>query len=194
MKYQEITIIPSPEIPINLIWERLFNDLHIGLADVYNKYGVETIGISFPKYQLRLQGHKPSLGNKLRLIAPDEETLVLLGIEQRLGMLSDYVHIRSLADVPDNTQSVVVKRYRYRPIEQQAKRHAERHGITFEKALEHCLKFRRKEIFPPFIKLKSHSNQKPFPLVILQEEVEQENYGKYNTYGLSKGNSTVPYW
>lgn len=194
MKYQEITIIPSAEISMHVICEKLLNNLHIGLADVYNKHGVDTIGMSFPAYYLDPKGKKSSLGSKLRLIAPDEKTLSLLDIEKRLSPFRDYIHIRQVAEVPEGAGAVVVKRYRFRPIDQQAKRHAARHQITFDAALKHCLKFRRKEIFPPFVKLRSHSNREFFPLVILQEETEQVNHGKYNTYGLSKENSTVPHW
>lgn len=194
MMYQEITIIPAPEIPVTAVWEKLMPQLHIGLTDVYNQKQIDRIGICFPRYQMGLQRQHNGLGNKLRLIAPDRETLEALNIEQQLERLKDYVHIKSIAPVPENTYPVTVRRYRFRPIEIQAKSLAERYGIEFERAMEHCLTYRKREIFPPFIKIKSYSSGNPFPLVILQENALVENNGVYTTYGLSKQGSTVPMW
>ncbi|SUO95039.1 type I-F CRISPR-associated endoribonuclease Cas6/Csy4 [Suttonella ornithocola] len=192
--YQELTLIPDPEIPLNAIWAALYPQLHIGLADVYNQHGINTIGVSFPRYHMSLQMAHNTLGNKLRLFAPDEATLAKLNIEKWLERLTDYIHIKKPAPVPEQTSHVVVKRYRYRPIEQQAKRHAERHNISYEAALKHCQTHRHAEIFPPFIKMKSESNAQPHPLVILQTAAMQAKKGHYNSYGFSQNGSTVPNW
>lgn len=190
MKYQELTLIPTPEIPLYTIWEHLYTQLHIGLADTYNQHNINTIGVSFPRYELSQR----TLGNKLRLIAPDETTLNTLHIEKWLTRLTDYIHIKSPAEVPTNTQPIIVKRYRHRPITQQAKAHAERYNLEYKAALEHCLKHRQPPKHLPYINMHSESTQHPYPLVIQQTKAPQANHGRYNTYGLSHQSSTVPHW
>ena len=52
--FQEITLIPDPDIAPYFIWSKLFNQLHIALADVKNKHNIDSIGVSFPDYHLSL--------------------------------------------------------------------------------------------------------------------------------------------
>ena len=47
--YQEITIIDG-EKPLYEAWTNIYNQLHIALADIKNKHGIERIGVSFPEY------------------------------------------------------------------------------------------------------------------------------------------------
>ncbi|WP_341461706.1 type I-F CRISPR-associated endoribonuclease Cas6/Csy4, partial [Moraxella osloensis] len=37
--YQELTIIPEPEISPYVVWSQIFTQLHIALADVKNSHG-----------------------------------------------------------------------------------------------------------------------------------------------------------
>ena len=48
--YQEITLLPEPDISSYFIWSKLYNQLHIALADIKNTHGIESIGVSFPDY------------------------------------------------------------------------------------------------------------------------------------------------
>ena len=194
MKYQELTLIPSSEISMNMLWERVMQQIHIGLVDIYNQHGVDTIGLCFPEYYMELRGPLNGLGAKLRLIAPDEMTLNLLNIKERLNRLQDYIHLKSILPIPEDTYPVKVSRYRFQPIEKQAENLSKKVNISFQEALSHCRKYRRKEIFPPFIRMKSLSTDRPFPLVILQEKASVEKKGGYTTYGLSRAGSTVPMW
>ncbi|URL06732.1 type I-F CRISPR-associated endoribonuclease Cas6/Csy4 [Avibacterium sp. 21-595] len=190
MIYQELTLLPSAEIPLHALWEALYKQLHIGLADVQNRESVNRIGVSFPRYELG----QHSLGNQIRLIAPDEATLATLNLEKWLARLTDYIHIKKPAVVPNHAVPVTVKRYRFRPIDQQAKAHAKRHQISYEEALTHCKTHRRAELHPPFIRMKSESNAQSYPLVILQKTADAAVHGSYNSYGLSHQGSTVPHW
>ena len=49
--YQELTILPDPEISPYFIWTKLYTQLHIALADLYNTQGISSIGVSFPNYK-----------------------------------------------------------------------------------------------------------------------------------------------
>ena len=64
--FQEITIIPDPEIPPYFIWSKLFTQLHIALAEMKNKHSIESIGVSFPDYHFDKKG-KCKLVNKCTL-------------------------------------------------------------------------------------------------------------------------------
>ncbi|MCW9733051.1 type I-F CRISPR-associated endoribonuclease Cas6/Csy4 [Avibacterium sp. 20-15] len=194
--YQEITLIDNEDYSIRVLWEKLYQQLHIAFADLYNQHKTNPTGVSFPHYQYEQRNNKhfATLGNKIRLIAPDEATLSTLNVEKWLARLTDYIHIKKPAAVPDYAVPVMVKRYRFRPIDQQAKAHAKRHQISYEEALTHCKTHRRAELHPPFIRMKSESNAQSYPLVILQTRADNSVKGGYSTYGLSHKSSTVPSW
>ena len=111
--YQEVTIIPDPEIAPYFIWSKLFTQLHIGLVDIKNKYGIESIGISFPDYHYDDKGKSSKLGIKLRVFALSQKDLETLNLNGWLSRLTDYVHIKSISAVGEKTKShLVVSRYR----------------------------------------------------------------------------------
>ena len=58
MFYQEITILTDPEISPYFIWSKLYTQLHIALADLHNKQGIDSIGVSFPNYKFEKKGEK----------------------------------------------------------------------------------------------------------------------------------------
>lgn len=196
--YQELTILPDPEISPYFIWSKLYTQLHIALADVKNKHGIDSIGVSFPGYRYEEKDGKTfaTLGSKLRVFAPDAQTLETLNPNQWLERLSDYVHIKSIAPVPQNTGHVVVKRYHHINKNKQAKAFAEFKGIDFNEALAHCLAHKRGNVPYPFINMKSEDNQQMFKLCICQQEVQAPVDGRFNTYGINTGDSqvTVPAW
>ena len=97
--YQELTILPDPEISNYFIWSRLFTQLHIALADIKNQHGIDSIGVSFPEYYFDENGKSSRLGSKLRIFAPNLETLEKLDLNNWLDRLTDYVHIKSIKEV-----------------------------------------------------------------------------------------------
>lgn len=72
--FQEITIIPDPEIAPYFIWSKLFTQFHIALAEMKNEHGIESIGVSFPDYHYDEKGKSSKLGLKLRVFAPSQKT------------------------------------------------------------------------------------------------------------------------
>lgn len=201
--YQEITLIPSDDIPPYAIWSKLYNQLHIALADVANTYGIRTIGVSFPNYRYVERHGKEfaTLGNRLRVFAPSRETLQKLDLAKWLDSLTDYVHIKAISDVGDKaTGYVVVERYRNTDIQKQAERFADFKNLTVEQALEHCLAHKKQPKAYPFIELFSQTNQVPYRIYVKQTVMDRAVdgeftvYGMHNQSGIITDKATVPYW
>ncbi|PIE47845.1 MAG: type I-F CRISPR-associated endoribonuclease Cas6/Csy4 [Gammaproteobacteria bacterium] len=197
--YQELTILPDPEISMYFIWRKLYTQLHIALAELHNQHGIGTVGVSFPDYKYEEKDNKEfaTLGNKLRIFATSKNDLQILNIQKWLERLSDYIHIKSVQEVPPKHGWLVASRYRYKSLENQAKQFAKHRGISLEESLQHCKQYKkagRKGY--PFINLKSLDNGQNFKLAIKQVEVESVGSGEFNTYGLNTNSqqATVPHW
>lgn len=196
--YQELTIIPDPDIAPYFIWGKLFTQLHIALADVKNNHGIESIGISFPDYHYDDKHEQSSkLGLKLRIFAPSQKDLETLNLNKWLDRLTDYVHIKGIKDVPiDKTTGYVsVHRYRFKPIEVQIQSLAKKMKISNDEAMAIVAK-RKAELKLPFIRMYSESNKTHYPLQILQQVSEEQVTGRFNVYGINgmMDHVTVPHW
>lgn len=195
--FQEITILPDPEIAPYFIWSKLLTQLHIALADVKNQHGIDTIGISFPDYHYDARQEKSSkLGLKLRLFAPSQRILETLDLPSWLDRLSDYVHIKGIKEVGDKaTGWVSVHRYRFKPIEVQVQSLAQKMQISIDEAQAIVAK-RKPEMQLPFVRLFSESNKTHYPLRILQQPCDEAVTGSFNVYGINgmTGHVTVPHW
>ena len=195
--YQEITLIPDPDISSYFIWQKLYTQLHIALADIKNKHGIESIGVSFPDYHYDAKKEQSSkLGHKLRVFATSQAELEKLDLNHWLSRLTDYVHVKSISTVGDKaTGHLVVKRYRFKPVELQAQTLAEKLGISYDEAMVTVAK-RQPELQVPYINLKSETTGVPYRLSILQQSVDKPNEGTFNTYGLNTMTTdvTVPHW
>lgn len=192
MKYYiEITLLPSVEIGLYFLWQKVYQQIHLGFAAIKNSNGEIPIGISFPGYDDK----KNQLGNKLRLFAKDKQVFGELNIGRYLNRLLDYVHITQIRDVPDNvTEFAVFKRQQVKSSNTRlARRKAKRAGITFEQAFNMLNKFEEKRVKTPFINMQSQSSNKRFHLMILKQSTSQMIDGSFNCYGLSK-TATVPWF
>lgn len=196
--YQEITLV-GDEKPFYEQWSELYKQLHIALADVKNKHGIDGIGVSFPNYRYEEKNGKTfaTLGTKLRIFAQTAEELGCLKIENWLERLTDYVHIKPIREVGNQATSyVVVRRYRDKDVTKQAENFADFKGISFQSALKHCREHKRAAKRYPFITLTSETTKQPYQLLIQQESVDLPVLGKFGAYGVNKmaSNTTVPNW
>lgn len=195
--FQEITIIPDPDIAPYFIWSKLFTQLHIGFADIKNKHGIDSIGVSFPDYHYDDKKEQSSkLGLKLRVFAPNQKDLETLNLDKWLTRLTDYVHIKGIKEVGNNaTGYVSVHRYRFKPIDIQVKSLANKMGVSNEEAIAIVAK-RKPELKLPFIRMYSESNKTHYPLQILQQASQEQVIGKFNVYGMNGMSNavTVPQW
>lgn len=202
--YIEINLLDEAKINGFDLWSHLLTQIHLALAsikEIENGKEKSPIGISFPEYQM---GKKFGiLGSKLRLFALDEITLQKLDAQKWLSRLSDYIHISNIREVPQKVNSHAIFS-RHQPKvnkERLVRRYSKRHNVSYEEALKHYESMKEKQIGLPFIRLKSLSGGENFCLWIKKTAIDQPNYQKFTTYGLSnydkkkedeKKYSTVP--
>lgn len=216
--FQEITILYDPEISYYVTWTQLYAKIHRALAkEAKAKYGEEAkhgdIGVSFPEYAcFEKNGETIAiLGSKLRVFAKTRIELEALNLNQWLECLTDYVHIKSIKDVPENSTHIIVKRFRQTKNQDgKTRNYANKRGKSFEEIktarIEHIAKTRNISLEDaqsaydnpvlekrPYILMTSGSNKHKFSLEIEQIEAGQPKSGTFSTYGLSP-NSTVPDW
>lgn len=195
--YQEITLIEQAEISPYFIWSKLYQQLHLALAEVKNADDKVSIGVSFPQYSYEQKTEKGKarigLGTKLRLFAQNEEELIQLNIKKWLERLIDYVHITSIRPVPEEkiTGYAFFKRKQPKTNAERLARHRVKRGdIGFDEALS-----RYQNVVTtldlPFIQLKSLTSGQPFKLFIEKQLAEQSVSQVFSTYGLSS-ESSVP--
>ncbi|MBF0220570.1 MAG: type I-F CRISPR-associated endoribonuclease Cas6/Csy4 [Gammaproteobacteria bacterium] len=187
--YVELTLIPNLETPLFYLWQKLYQQIHIALADNKEDGGLSAIGLSFPEYDAT----EFSLGTKLRLLAADEGILEKLNIGKWLARLSDYVHISSIRPVPASVagyacfNQVKIKGNR----ENLARRRAKRSGESFEQSLAHFNDYQQERSKLPYIQMQSVTNGHRFRLFIDKIDAEEPTLGPFSCYGLSR-TTTVP--
>lgn len=203
-KYVEITLLDDADINLYFLWEKLYAQLHLAFVEAANADGLVSVGVSFPKYQ---DGHKPWLGDKIRIFAESEDVLESLNLEKWLDRLMDYIHVKKVKDVPDNVDGYAFfKRFNDKSNQDKlARRRAKNLDIPLEEARaffaeqeSRRLPTRKLERFPYVSMLSLTSNSK-FPMTIVREEAMGEAFGGgFSTYGLSirrketSGDSAVP--
>lgn len=187
--YRDITLLPSADIALNFLWEKVFQKIHLGFVELQDSNGNVPVGIGLPEY---LAEHGP-LGRKLRLFAVTKEVFTAFDADTRLKRLADYVHLTGIRDVPEKIRSFsCFKRQQTKTnVERLAKRKAMRHSISIEQAMAELEGFEDKQIKTPFINMQSQSTGKRFRLFILKEVCDAPAYEGFSTYGLSSV-STVP--
>lgn len=183
--YIELTLIPDAEISPFFLWSKLYTQIHLGLVEMLDADKAVPIGISFPEY-----AKDRLLGQKLRLFALDEATLIKFDVPKWLARLTDYVHCTTIRAVPQNRVTGYASYQRYRPkqtIEQRAQHQAERRKVSYEDALAHFKGYKEDESNLPYIQLKSLSNGQSFRLIIVKKAVAppQEKHRIFNSFGLS---------
>jgi CRISPR-associated endonuclease Csy4 len=197
--YLDITLLPDAEANLGFLWHKVFQQVHIALVD--NKVGENesSIALSIVDY-----GDKSfPLGNKLRLLAMDENALQKLDIQRWLNRLSDYCHIKPIKSVPaDVTQYACFKRKSVKSIEKKAQRRAQHLNKPYDEVLAYLSEEGRSKKSPlPFINVESQETKKRveqgvasrFLLFIEKKLSDRPENGKFDCYGLSK-TATVPWF
>jgi CRISPR-associated endonuclease Csy4 len=189
--YCEITLLPNPEVNVNFLWSKVFQQIHLGLVEMQDGNGQVPIGISFPEYMV---GEKYSvLGGKCRLFAQEETTLVRFDAAKWLSRLSDYMHCTSIRPVPEKIKGYAIYQRQQPKIgkERLARRYAARHSMSYDEALQRYHAMAHQSISTPFIRLKSLSSDQTFCLWIKKTLISEPLGAAYSTYGLS-AKTTVP--
>jgi CRISPR-associated endonuclease Csy4 len=189
--YLEITLLPHSEIEWHFLWEKVYQQLHLGLVAMKDERERVAIGVSFPGRSVT----RHHLGHQLRLFAQTQERLEQFDARRWLNDLSDYVHLTRVKPVPEK-----IKGYgSYFRIQVQhnneylarRKTKAKKNALTFEGALKYFALREEKWIDVPFVYIKSSSSGERFPLFIGYQDREEPDYQGFSCYGLSR-QSTVP--
>jgi len=194
--YLDITLLPDAEANIGFIWHKVYQQIHLALAENKTAKNESAIALSFPKY-----GEEFPLGNTLRLLANEQSQLDKLNVEKWLSRLTDYTHLKSIKEVPLTvTQFARFKRKQFKSnLDREARRRAKHKGENFEEALAHFQNYETKTELP-FINMTSLSTDgdaslnRNFKLFIQKEMVEEQGQGLFNCYGLSKGGEGAVPW
>ncbi|MTC27784.1 type I-F CRISPR-associated endoribonuclease Cas6/Csy4 [Providencia alcalifaciens] len=194
--YQEITLLPDSTIPLDFLWQKVYQQIHIALVDNKTERGDSNVAVAFPEYGS--PGFR--LGKKLRVIAQDTAMLEQLNLTNWLAKLSDYVHVKSIQAVPSNARPVSYLRQQVKgaariesDMQKKAALWAKKSGRTLGECLADLEKSRpTKRSLLPFIWVESlhgkseKRGSRPFPLFIQCVEAEHVIEGRFNCYGLSQ--------
>lgn len=188
--YIDITLLPSEDIGVHFLWSKLMMQVHLALVEIQDDNQQVPVAVSFPKYQAKSQDKVGFIGNKLRLFANDKSDLEHLNLGKWLSRLDDYVHIKNIADVPNEVlgyESFNRRRKSGSP-DKHIKRRMKRHDETVEQATAFFKGYSmaKEDKALPFIRMKSLHSDNEFCMSITRKEtVPSSNSVKFNTYGLS---------
>lgn len=187
--YRELTLLPQEDINLYFIWQKLFQQIHLALAENKSTDKASAIGVAFPGYD----AVKFALGTKLRLFAENEQLLAQMQCEKWLNRLSDYVHLSRIKPVPEKLAGhACFKHIKLKGNKEKlARRRAKRNGETLQQALVHFEDFEEQRSNLPYINMSSETNGQRFRLFIEKQVMGQPQTGLYSCYGLSNA-TTVP--
>lgn len=187
--YQEVSLFPNADIALYFIWQKMFQQIHLALAENKSAENASAIGVAFPEYDAA----KFALGTKLRLFAENKQLMEQMQSEKWLNRLRDYVHVSSIKPVPNNLEGYACfKHIKLKGNKEKlARRRAKRKGETVQQALAHFEGFEEQHSKLPYINMTSQTNGQQFRLFIGKQVREQPTTGLFSCYGLSN-TITVP--
>ncbi len=188
--YLDITLLPDAEANLGFLWQKVYQQVHIALADNKIAENQSAIAVSFPKY-----GDKAfPLGDKIRLFAKDKLQLQKMDMGKWFNRLTDYTHITSIKDVPLTVNEYACfKRKQFKSnLRKEAIRRARYKNESLETALAH-FKHYQTETELPFINMKSLTKDEQFKLFIDCVITKESRQGSFNCYGLSS-DGNIPWF
>jgi len=184
--YQEISLLPDPEFPPQVLMNALFGKLHRVLVGLDS----QSLGVSFPDQDQ----DRPSLGGRLRLHGSRAD-LERLAASDWLSGMRDHTFLAGIRPVPGRASHVVVRRVQAKSNPERLRRRlAKRRGLSLEEA--RCLipEATEQRLGLPFLTLRSHSTGHTFRLFIEHSQPQAGPVvGLFSQYGLSLG-ATVPWF
>lgn len=181
--YQDIRVLPNPELSIERLMSALFAKLHLALG----QFAVGRVGVSFPR-AAATPGDVLRLHGCARVLASFESLTWCQG-------LCKHIESSGILAVPAGVKYRVVSRYQVKSnAERLRRRSIKKCWLTDEQALERIPDSRSQRCDLPFIALKSLSTGQRFRLFIRQGELrDSPTQGIFGSYGLS-ATATVPWF
>lgn len=182
--YIEITLLAigdEQDALLYSIWQNMYSQLHLAFADAKQMHNL-TFGVCFPLYHHSQQF--ATLGTKVRIFG-NQTTLNKLALEDYFWQIDDYIKVHKIKQVPKTDWFAVVSRVRM-----ETQRQFER---SYQRLTTKHPDLPKQDYAPkrnnfPYIKLKSASTGKDFPLTIKQTLTQEQRapmLDSFNTYGLS---------
>lgn len=184
--YVNLTLVPDSETSAPQLLGALYGRLHLALV----QYGLDSVGVSFPRYSLDPR----ALGHELRVhgIAP---TLEKLMAQDWLKGVRDYVRVSDIALAPADASHRTVQRRQFKTsVERLRRRRMRRKGESAEQAAKAIPTSVERRPDLPYVWLRSRSTGQPFCLFIALGPLQPDPVpGVFNSYGLSN-TTTIPWF
>ncbi|MGB5156515.1 MAG: type I-F CRISPR-associated endoribonuclease Cas6/Csy4 [Desulfobacterales bacterium] len=180
--YIDVEIKPDSEMRESPLMNLVYNKFHKALV----KLKTEQIGVSFPKYQIKL-------GKILRLHG-DRTNLQNLNNLNWLGGIAGYCEISDVKSVPADVKYRTVSRIRTNMSKSKLERLKRRGSITHDEEKAYKAKMFSLGLDNPYLDLESGSTGQRLRLFIhFGYLLDQPVIGNFDSYGLSKI-ATIPWF
>ena len=196
ISYQEVRIIPDPEVGLGFLWTKVYTQIHLALAEYTKNIDPKGLGITFPEYNYDIKNPKKStLGRSLKVYTKDSDSLAKLDLKIWLKRLDGYVTLSGIVSAELSEKHAAFTRYQPKNqagLRRMLRRRIEKLRESEEQAQSHIDQLKTEKTTLPFIQLESLTNFNEFRLYIKRLEVSEQKEGTFTTYGLSKDGATVP--
>jgi len=180
--YLDISLLSVDEIPIHFIRNKVYTKFHKALCDLK----ANDIGVSFPKFRVKL-------GDVLRIHGSRERLMALQDLNW-LGGLIGYCEVSDVKPVPEQTKFRTVSRKQSNMTESKSRRLIKRGTLSSEEVKGYKAKMFAQGLDNPYLEMESGSNGHLHRRYIQFGELLDESVaGDFDQFGLSKV-ATVPWF
>jgi len=180
--YIDIELLSKKEMRENYLLNQLYTAFHKRLYDLKSK----TIGVSFPRYRVKL-------GTLLR-VHGSLENLERLQEKEWLGKYKVYCKISDIQNIPKEVSYRTIYRVQQNMTQAKLRRLIKRGTISSEDIRKYKIKMLQGGLENPYVELKSASNgQLHRRFIEFGQCSTEEVKGDFNFFGLSK-EATIPWF
>jgi len=180
--YLDIRLRPDAEMRENVLLNKVYTKLHKALFALRST----DIGVSFPKYRVKLGGVLRIHGTRDRLMA--------LQTMNWLGGLIGYCDVSDITPVPEQAKFRTVSRKQSNMTESKSRRLIKRGTLSPEEVKGYKAKMFAQGLDNPYLELESRSNgHKHRRYIQFGELLDVQAEGEFDQFGLSKA-ATVPWF
>jgi len=180
--YINIKLFPNKEIRENVLLNQVYTAFHKRLYEMK----LDTIGVSFPEYHLKL--------GKLFRIHGSKGDLQTLQAKEWLGKYSTYCRVSDIQNIPNEVQYRIISRIQQNMTQAKLRRLIKRGSISEEEVKAYKIKMLQGGLDNPYVELVSMSNGQLHRRFLNFSELQSvENRGKFDFFGLSK-EATIPWF